>query len=337
MLSIDRGFAGGVCCCANCGKLIAVPSDPASQSAEVLVRPQRPRRLDRPDVPGGPGGPGEPAAAKAATPTPPVSRAPADDQTLYTTESGRTVRVDTARVPVARRKKQAIRMAVVVGFWLVMASVIAGVVAAVLVMGDSSTGPAPVSAQDAHRRALGFDPDTNPFMSERLNFLGLGVRNNVVLAIDASDARGGWFDHVKLAVVHLARQGGPNLSMQVVFWTEDDPEAHPDAPKAAAGGAEALSIFLESVTARGAAEPVAAVSVALKGQPDQVILVTAQRLFDDQIEPIQSKLEFSPHVRFDALLIDVRIPVLESMIQQRDGTCVTLPARKIAQWVKEAT
>lgn len=47
-LSLDLGFAGGVCRCSNCGTLMTVPADPSSEKAEEVVGRRRPARPGTP-------------------------------------------------------------------------------------------------------------------------------------------------------------------------------------------------------------------------------------------------------------------------------------------------
>ena len=310
---------------------MSVPADPASHDVEELRRP------DRPQTPG-----------QTVTPAT-VDRSVADRSAVieqvgesgthtFTTKSGRTLKIDVDRVPVARLKKKAIRFSVILIFVLVLAGVAGGVVAAVLILLASTETPraTPVDPRDAHRAALGYDPAVNPFLEASANFLGVGVKSDVCLVVDGSATRLGWFEPVKKSVRFLAGKGGRDLQLRVVYSLEEGSRSYPPPSGAAEAEPESLGDFLNSVKARGAADLGPAAKIALAGGPQQLILVTEQQIFDDQIQELSTLLDSAPGVQLDVILIQTSAPVLSELARQRGGRCLTLSTRQIVQWQAEA-
>ncbi len=317
-LQLDVGFAGGVCRCANCGELMAVPADPVSHNVEPLRRPERP---SRPQTPGQ-----EPGAATAS------------GAETFTTRSGRTVRIDVNRVPVARLKKRAIKVSVVLVFVLVMAALAGGVATAVIMLIKSAETPTGITVdpREAHREAIGYDPDANPFTDASANLLGVRVQADACLVIDASGTRLGWFDPVKKAVRILAGKGGHPGGLRVVFAMEQGPISYP-APTATTGTvSDGINAFLDSAEALGAADLYPAVELALAGGAKQLVLVTGQRVFDDQVEQLATLLKPEPGVQLDVILMQRNAPDLCDLARRRGGTCVMMSSRQILQWQTEA-
>src|SRR5690606_20021588 len=127
-LQLDAGFAGGVCRCFSCGTLMTVPADASGDRPERLIRPARPgeapaqrvKRPARPGRPARPAAPGSPPPAEEAVPEP----ADEGEHEVYTTESGRTVRISTRqRIPTATKRRVARWMTYAV-FGLVIAAIV---------------------------------------------------------------------------------------------------------------------------------------------------------------------------------------------------------------------
>jgi hypothetical protein len=338
MLEIDIGFVGGVCRCANCATLMTVPQ-PGGQQTERLVRPQRPaapgkradaapQKLDAepPKRDAAPGTPG--AAARQEQPA---------QQTL-TTETGRSVQVDLHRVPVARRKKKAVKVLIVILFALLVIAAALGVAVAFLVVAgsDEDREQPVVSAGEAHRQALGFDPAVNPFTSTPATFLGVPLTARVALAVDASKTRHDWFDLMKRSIMGMAQKGADDHKLQLIYWTEDGSRHFPPEAASLKGQVEQLWAFIDAQEPRGAAEPIAAVGEAVQGRPRQIILVTEQELYSDQIAALDALLEGESAPRLDVVLIESRQQRMEELAARHSGVCITITTAQIEHWLDEA-
>lgn len=308
---------------------MTVPANTASKGPEALSRPQRPQRPQRPDV---------------ALSQQPVPRgglgglADFDQSQTYTTAGGRRFHVDVPAVPVARKKTGALQASVIVTFCLLIVAAVGLAIWVVQVMTANREIPLPdpVAAGDAHRQVLGYDPDVNPFEVDHLSFLGVPLKQKVVLVIDASVARDSWFRNVKEAVMFLARKDKTNLSLRLVFATEQGPKWFAGSDNPSERYLAALNRFLNQTVAEGYSDVGLAVEKAMAGMPEQLILVTEQRLFDDQIRQLGRLLEGLLNTRFDAVLMHIRLPQLAVLTTRYNGVCITLTSRQLNDWIAEA-
>ncbi len=334
LLELDRGFAGGVCRCSTCATLMTVPKL-ASEKAERLVRAERPGepaespRSERPERPERPGASASTSFTRSAVPAPrdrperttAAVRAGSDDR-LYRTASGREVRVDERRVPMAEAKRKAIRAATVVVFVAVIGGVLGlcGLAAYLLVTQPT----AEEIAAARYVETFTYDASANPYAIEAPNLLGLPLSNRVAVVLDSAGIHAGpraalggvlvdglsrQADAVRVSVF-VAENGG---SVQTLVHREPL-----DAVNAGAVGAAWADTADSGVSPLGAA-----VELAMADQPGIVIVVVGRELNDEETDVIAALIP-EEGVRFDALLIDVDSFALEDLARRTGGHYVTL-------------
>lgn len=313
-LRIDAGFMGSVCRCSHCGKMISVS---AKKKTSILngTRPERPVE------PADPNADVNPSAAQRST-RKFKAEAPPARATLVASASRR---------PSGPRH----RVALVTGVIAVIGIVLTAITAYTLFISKRAGGNENIGAREAHQRALGFDPSENPFLSEHPTFLGVPLEAKAVILVDASKTRRGWFNNVKKSIWVSAEKGG-NQSLQVVFGTETESRAFPGKPQSLAGMIPQLRAFLETVMAEGVAEWRPAFERALATYPSQIVMVTEQGLFPDQVSEMETIMESMPRFRLDVILMHVRVPELVALTGRYGGVCPTMTAKQVSDWLVEA-
>lgn len=365
LLELDVGFAGGVCRCSTCGTLMTVPADPARESAERLVRPDRPggktRRPSRPSAPGGstarpaapdaaspsrpqtpvrPARPDAPAAASetSAKATATSSAAPPaptdDDANIYTTESGRIVRVDPAHaIPMARKRKVA-RYATYGVFVAAVGCIVAACLFAVFVLVRNPptppTGPGVIES-------FTYDRAANPFLLDKANVLGLPLRERTAILIDASASSTPWLNAVKQAIVAglAGKQSGSQIYLAYAAGSE---------PRTLSDGFSAvnrvnparLTGLHAQVTGEADADWSAAIQQAMVLEPSHVILISGRSLDDAQAQAIQAALAGQEGLFVDTIAMDRDIVALDDLAVGHGGRYVRLTGEQIRQWRAQA-
>ena len=337
MLELDAGFAGGVCRCSSCGTLMTVPSDPTRERAEMLTRP------DRPDSPGGnrPSTSSSIAPAESGTSDRPetpgaveTEPAPATsaDTEVFTTASGKIVRVPRRLVVTAKTKRKVIRGTIITVFIGVMLIIVVGTALAVYFATKSET-PDEIESYEVHGA---FDASINPYKLNSPNFLTIPLRRKTVVAIDSSESSSRWISAMRAAVVSAATKIPSGGLFQVIIWGEQGYTAFPSEPKPMDSTAIAeLEKFLDGVIARGDASPLTAVEKAMESQPEQIILVTGKMLNRIQIENI-GELLGEAKLKFDAVTLDTELLELETLTKKKNGRYINLPTSQLTEWYKAA-
>lgn len=354
LLELDRGFAGGVCRCSNCGTLMTVPADPASERAEKLVRPdrpdapnrkQRPSRPDRPDAatPSRPAAPSRPErpetpartareSAKpprpAAPPPPPEAAIDEDDEEVYTTTSGRVVRVHASAIPTASKRKIArwTTYALFGGFILLLV-VAVGLAAMVLLQ-------PPPDARDLREGVIetfSYDADANPFTLDKPNALGLPLRKSTVVVVDTSAASEPWLQSVKdaLAAGLGGHEGGSQVDL--IYATMYGPVTL-NRGLASVGGItrDAIASFQSQVTAKGEASLSKAVAMAMERSPSHVIIIAGSP--PDDAAAIEVALSKNPELVVDALAVGRDVLELEDLARRFNGRYQLITDTRLSEW-----
>ncbi|MEM7576791.1 MAG: hypothetical protein AAF328_04875 [Planctomycetota bacterium] len=347
LLQLDRGFAGGVCRCSTCGTLMTVPKL-RNEKAEELVRAERPgeqpgQRPDRPARPEAPGQrPRKTSMTRNARPTSaprapePVADEPSETgagEQVYRTASGREVKVDAARVPMAESKRKAIRAATVAVFVAVVGGVLAlcGLAAYMLVTQPT----AEEIAAATYVETFSYDDRANPYAIEAPNLLGLPLSNRVALVLDPAEMSGEAWETTSNALIDgLSREAGAVRAS--VYLLDPEGGYRPVVDREALGsvdvdgvrealrevGDEATGVSLEPAVAR-----------ALEYEPEVLIVVTGRSLRTAEASAVASAVP-EGGVRFDALLIDADSFDLEDLARRTGGHYATLdPAYDLEAWL----
>lgn len=344
MLELDAGFAGGVCRCSSCGTLMTVPTDPTHERAEMLTRPDRPdapgsKRPSaasplpsadaRPEAPGRPETPGAPAAPAE---TPAEAPAATADTEVFTTASGKIIRVPRRLVVTAKTKRKVIRGTIIAVFFGVMAVIVVGTVSAIFFATRSG---APDEAENVETHGE-YDRSTNPYKLNSPNFLTIPLRGKAIVVMDSSESSSRWMSAMRAAVVSAASKAPSGGLFQVIIWGEQGYTASPPEPKAMDGAAIAeLEKFLDAVVSRGDASPLTALEKAIEFKPDQIILVTGKTLSRNQIRNIGDLIE-PEKVKFDAVTMDTELLELEALTKKKGGRYINLPTSQLTEWYKAA-
>ncbi len=330
MLEIDAAFAGGVCRCSNCGTLMTVPTDPTHERAERLTRP------DRPDSPSGAASsPAKPTASQAtpAAATPPASAPPAAPaEEVYTTASGKTVRVSDKRpIPTARKRKKALIKAGVLAAFLCAMALLLGIAgAAIYVM----TRPA---SDSLDALANGADAP-NPFTLTFPNLLGCVLESPCALVIDGSAQSQPWFDAFVRGLDASLKQTGPTHRVSVVLAAAGSPKAFPLDRPAPADDAlrDMISQALTQHAPTGEPDLLPALQLALKRRPEHLVIVTSSTLTPEQADALLQALTRTPVLRADVLSFDSPADSLAPLTARFNGKIEQRTTKALKRWLTEA-
>ncbi|MEM1446358.1 MAG: hypothetical protein AAGF84_09900 [Planctomycetota bacterium] len=333
LLELDRGFAGGVCRCSTCGTLMTVPKL-SSEKPETLVRaerpgekpgtPSRPSRPQRPEAP-----PKKTSLTRNARPTSvPREETPAvpevEEEHVYRTASGREVRVDESRVPMAESKRRAIRAATVAVFVAVVGGVLALCGLATYMLVTQPTAEEIAAAN--YVETFSYDELANPYAIEAPNLLGLPLANRVALVLDPSGMSSETWATVRGALLDGVGRDQRNVFLTVVVLDAEgvsmplnQAPLSPDRPAELASVLEAIDPA-EVTAALGDG-----VDSALRVEPEVLIVATGRSLKSDEASAIEASIP-EEGVRFDALLIDADSFALEDAARRTNGHYATLDA-----------
>lgn len=190
-LEIDGGFAGGVCRCADCDCLIAVPRR-GSQKAE-MIRPAKPgevaaiRKQAQADAKGESATqdwPGEDEFIAEEDDLLADDRSDVHGET-YITESGRSVKVDTANVPTANlaRARRLTSAAVVLITLGVIALLAVGGWFTIQAIKQPKTPKQSITTETVVQ-IFPYAPHRNPMTLDKPNAMGMSLRDPCVLMIN---------------------------------------------------------------------------------------------------------------------------------------------------------
>jgi hypothetical protein len=258
-ISVDEGFAGGVCRCVHCGAIQTVPDLDAAKS-------------------------GKPAFGGKTLYQKP-SEAPTGDL-------GKLSRAATVPTRTATAKPKSPSMTPIVIGAIAAAAVGAVAVAAFVLRGHSSpaqpsqsTENAPTGTTPSGDRA----PTPQPTTPNRPGFGAIDLSGpTVVYLLDRGDATAEFLPELIRAAAGSARSLGPATRFQVVFWTSDDESpAFPAAGPTAATAANVASVLQQMKAQVGtsrATNVMPALDVALGQSPAEIVLATGKGAsIDDEL------------------------------------------------------
>lgn len=318
-LELDRGFAGGVCRCFDCGTLMTVPADPAHHAPEQLVRPDSPGAPSRPESPTAVEHPDAPGAA-ATLP---------DDQT-YTTASGQVVHVSADAVPTARRRRTGVRITTAVVFSLFVLLIIGACVGAVLVL---MAGPPKPDAAEIAIEQFGYDSSVNPYTLETPNVVGLPIEVSTAVIVDASGSSRGWLSLIQDQLNLGLTRPGKAASVRLVYALDPVPEVFA-ARDASQPDEEGLKNFQDQFRARGVAPIDAAIALAVEGSPRRIVLVTGRAFYGADADAVTAPL-FAADIPIDVIDIGGDNEALRDVADATGGRYVALAERDLQDWYRE--
>lgn len=318
-LELDRGFAGGVCRCFDCGTLMTVPADPAHHAPEQLIRPDAPGRPTRPESPIASDRPESPVAAAA------------DDQT-YTTASGQIVHVSTDTVPTARQRRTGVRVTTAIVFAIFVLMIVGACVAAVVVL---MAGPSAPDATEIAIDQFGYDPSVNPYTLDTPNVVGLPIDGPTAIIVDASGSSRPWLTLVQdqLAVGltgHLSQ-----TPVQLVYAGEPEPVSLRDGPVPLAQIDRAgLIAFQDDQRARGVAPLDLAIALAMSETPARLVLITGQTFYGPDADTVVEPLRAAGAV-IDVIDIGGNNDAFRALADTTGGQYVALSERDLQDWYRD--
>ena len=321
LLELDLGFAGGVCRCSNCSVLMTVPENPTAEQAE---------KLSRPDVPIGSIATNEEDTDPAAT----LSQATAFEAGTYTTESGRSVMIDSdTYIPTARKKKRpAVRATVALVFLLLMAGVIAVCAFAMMVLihGTPEEEWEP-GTQDILKH---YDESKNPFNIEKPNLLGLPIGSRTVAVLDTASTGRSWLGVAKDMILSGTDHELTGMRFQVILCSDEGTSVFPDEPTAMIDLNQSnFKDFLRGALAMGQPDLTTAIDRAVNGEPRQIVLITGRDLTENTVVAIGKILEISPETQFDVISIDASpSAAVKNLVTRHNGLCQTLTSQQLNHW-----
>ena len=310
-LGVDDGFGGGVCRCFSCGTLMTVPSEAEGQTAETLERPEDPSQ----------------ATAEAAT-----------AEATYRTASGRTVRLtahDLDRVPLAQRRRVSIRLTIIALFVVVFGALTVAVMfsAYLVISGMQPEGDA--DPTEAAVDAFGYDPQANPYLSDQRRIMNMPVAGRTVIMIDASMAMTDALSYAKQAVISALPHLTSRQQLQVVFCNEQAPVVHPDDMTAGSDiSADDLNEQMDEVYPSGAPALESALTAALEGGPDKIILMISQIPGEELAAQIESAIKESD-VELDIVMIDYDDAQVAALAEATGGRSISYPLGQLQRWYEQ--
>lgn len=327
VLRLDAGFAGGVCRCSACATLMTVPSDPRASAPERLKRPDTPvgARPERPDTPG---------QAADTEPAPSVDGPGGAGVTTYTTESGRTVDVEEAKVPTAAARRAA-RRATTAVFVAAVAVLVAAAGAAVLLL-QAGGGDDPT--RDLVE-AYGYDPDANPFTLDEANVLGLPLTGGDAVVLDASSPSQPWLGLAGESAVRAIGKLPDAASVAVVYATDAGPQwltAAGGLTRAGGVDLDALQGDADAMIGRGRPSLGPAVAAVKAAGADRVLLLVGRAVARAEAGAIADGLGDDPP-RLDVVLIDVDADdasPLSDVAGETGGRLIEVSSAKLVRWYR---
>lgn len=339
LLELDRGFAGGVCRCSTCGTLMTVPRV-ANEKAERLLRAERPgeappRRSERPERPERPESPRRERPGNTPPSSPPPSHSSStdsSDEQTFRTASGREIRLDERRVPMANAKRQAIRAATVAVFVAVVGGALGlcGLAAYMLLTQPT----AEEIAASNYVETFSYDESANPFAIEAPNLLGLPLTNRVALIFDPSNLSASTLGVLREALLDgLSRDANSVRVSLYILEAEDGFVLLADREPLGRADLDTMRDALSDTRNEPTGVSLlTAVQQALDFDPQTLITVTGRDLPGAEAAAIEEAIP-AEGVRFDALMIGADSFALEDAARRTNGHYATLdPEFDLSSW-----
>jgi len=193
--------------------------------------------------------------------------------------------------------------------------------------------PPPGHQTPLQRVIFEYDPNTNPYLLDKPNFLGVPLSPNTVVVIETSQNSRPWLGLVKNAILTGTNFDSPAAAIQLVFATADGVVIFPDKPETLEQlNRDSLRSQLNQVLSMGSVDTQTALQRALGPKPEQLILVTGEKPMPEMIQQVQTLLKLLPDARFDAVLIDTQATNMISLPRDRGGQYITLSAKQLQDW-----
>jgi hypothetical protein len=243
VLTIDDGFAGGVCRCQHCGAIQTVPSKPRDGSAAAVGAGAAPGKV----------------LFKQAT----QQESGLDELGGVVASSGLSHAAHASSAAAARGKK------IILAAGAALA-VLAVVLVLVLGGGSSTSGP-----KDGPAGGQGDQPKGPHFFGAKL------TGPTVIYVLDRGSGTSNTFDAIKTACLRSIASLGKDMKYQVVFWQNagDDSTiaAYPEnALASGSGDSEQAERAMLDVNAFGQSRLAPAIAKALKQNPHELLIVTGK-------------------------------------------------------------
>jgi|GEM_PF-1161940 len=361
-LEIDIAFAGGVCRCSTCGTLMTVPSDPRRERAERLTRPDRPDQPggsapaadSRPDAPPGvraerPSRPDAPVQSSSRKPeakqsksvstgrpaAPPAAAQTPIDAGVYTTASGREVRITAqTAIPTAIRRK-AMRIGIITGFIVFMLAMTLMVLLGITMLSKPSgeSRNAKQIAEDVRKAQGNYDPEVNPLLLKTPNVLGLKPADRVVVVLDTSSQSRRWLSMAGDALIAGLPATGQG-AYQVILARDGASQAIPET-LAPLTDTTLQQVKDEVFAARpfGSTSLTSALSMALAVKPAQIILITSQDMTPELTTALSTSLaSLEKNAKVDVVYLGEEPGSLGDITSKHNGILVNLPVVRLSEW-----
>ena len=265
------------------------------------------------------------------------------EQGVYQTASGRTVQIDGAMdVPTANTRRTGVRIATFIVFFSIVGLVVAaGAVAVVFMLKNPKGGPpAPDPNEVVYNddpTQFQYQPSANPFTLEQPNVAGLPINGEVVIILDATDARSAWLEPTAQMIGAGLGRPGSEARIRVYRAGEEGVQSFRNDPVTPNTiSSRALSNFAKEQRGTGEGSVAEALRRALQTKPTMLILVTGQPS-DSDVDDWERILDGSPEVATHGVLINGYSSDMRSMIRARsDGRFVNLTTSDILNWQDEA-
>jgi hypothetical protein len=283
VLTIDEGFAGGVCRCQHCGTIQTVPAlksggRGAAQPAKTLYRGAEQT----------PGHHREPRRDGDHS----LSDSSLDELAEIVSSSGLRSNSRRLRQPIPSGSVSAFtpprqpRRTLPLIFAIVIIVVLLAIVA-VLLYKNKTIAPAPAPSAPAAPMATAA-PALSP------NFAGMEIeaQDTVVYLLDDGGSASGIIPSIQTACYQSIKSLGPERRFKVIFWRDGSPAYPADGTARATDEEEAnCEAALRDAYAQGNTVVDGALKTAMAAQPDAVVLVTAKaaQLPDDFAQSVLSQ------------------------------------------------
>lgn len=340
MLELDAGFAGGVCRCSNCGTLMTVPSD--AGKAESLTRPsssdsvgsgglssmgvpdpgERHRGRSNAKRGKGKGKKSQSSQRKRVSTTVEAGE--------YRTASGKVIRLDeTTRVPMAEGKRKQIRAATTAVFFAIVLAVVAIAVVGIIAMMDGPGGP----GGGSDGGAVVYKVEANPYTLEFANVMGLPITDRTAVVIEASEFSEVWIAPVGDMVAAGLTQESKDGEITLIGAGSKPVNFGGGSLRDLPIGAGEVRGWFSKLPVTGTADIAAAITAALKSEPNTLIVVHGDTDMSD-IEAWDKLIAGKDGLTVHTVHIGNSSPELENWAGERGGEAVVLSVDQI-EYLKE--
>jgi len=331
-LTLDAGFAGGVCRCSHCSTLMTVPKHPEQEQPEQLTRLERPddpnanatAESNRPEFPGG-------TVAPAANTADPEA---GDQPVTFVTAEGRQVTIRADRVAIANAKIKLARWLTVLSFMLGLAAIVVAVIFVAVTLTSEQAIDDQVDSDLTQE--LGYDPEGNPFLLSKPTVLGVPWPNQSIIMIEAdgkSDPKLGLIGDA-LANAIDKMQGSKQTALvyvaeQYTQWITPENELSP--------AYQWLPLSLEAKDSLrdfrgwGQADWNSALTEVVSLEPKAVVLVISGALNESEQQTIETLFNKGA-IKLTVIQLDFASEEMSELAQKYNGRAIELPVVRLRRW-----